>query len=33
LAILSVALVRFAVVCFYPRRIIAADDLNANGIE
>jgi hypothetical protein len=32
-AILSVALVRFAIVCTYPRRAIAADDLNASNDE
>jgi hypothetical protein len=33
LAILSVAFVRLAVVCVYPRRAISADDLDANSVE
>jgi hypothetical protein len=33
LAILSVALVRLAIVCVYPRRTIFADDPDANSVE
>jgi hypothetical protein len=33
LAVVSVALVRLVIVCVYPRRTIAADNLNANGAE
>jgi hypothetical protein len=33
LAILSVAFVRLAIACIYPRRTVAADDLDANSFE
>ena len=33
LVVLSVAFVRLAVVCVYPRQTIAGDDLDANTLE